>query len=385
MDITDLYFKHFPESSAADLHFFMADWGLGIRLPHYIDSVRELEEKKMAERRVLAEDWIFKNSKILNKKEEMERQAMNIKFKWVTPDEPSDAILFTELVLGDKNASTRFSGNDTIYDIEKFIKQFEKRATPTLEEGCQTEKYSNEDLTKENLTGGVLEGFKGVDYEKLMEQPLGFINKPLEFIEKPDMYELVSESYYMLQELTEKKRQEEDISPEKLAAERKAAIDAMTPKGMIDQVNTINSAIDNLKRQRPDFPIELISDGYHTFKELYEFRMLYNAALFNEWAKIPLYNEFKPELSLKQMFEDKTFVPQYNVHKSWKHHDGELCFGGGWFIVSAMLPTGLIINHYKAEYWDCFKVPETEKALFKFDRHTSNDVLNRLSAFLVNK
>jgi len=51
------------------------------------------------------------------------------------------------------------------------------------------------------------------------------------------------------------------------------------------------------------------SDGYHTFKELYEFRKVYNAALFNEWAK-----------------EGK-----YNVHKSMKHHDGELCFGGFWF------------------------------------------------------
>ena len=27
-----------------------------------------------------------------------------------------------------------------------------------------------------------------------------------------------------------------------------------------------------------------ISDGYHTFDELYEFRKVYNAALFNEWA-----------------------------------------------------------------------------------------------------
>lgn len=30
---------------------------------------------------------------------------------------------------------------------------------------------------------------------------------------------------------------------------------------------------------------ENTSDGYHTFKELYKFRLLYNAALFNEWAK----------------------------------------------------------------------------------------------------
>ena len=98
------------------------------------------------------------------------------------------------------------------------------------------------------------------------------------------------------------------------------------------------------------------SDGFHTFKELYDFRMMYNAALFNEWA----------------------LQKKYEVHKSWLHHDGELCLGGGWFIVVAILPTGQISNHYPSEQWDLFKIPETETALFPFDGHTSQDVLNRL-------
>ena len=113
-----------------------------------------------------------------------------------------------------------------------------------------------------------------------------------------------------------------------------------------------------------------LSDGYHTYKELYEFRKVYNAALFNEWAE---------NLETSSDFGQALFnVPKYNVHKSWRHSDGELCFGGGWFIVSAMLPTGLISNHYKAEDWDLFKIPEVDKALFEFDGHTSEDVLNRL-------
>ena len=107
-----------------------------------------------------------------------------------------------------------------------------------------------------------------------------------------------------------------------------------------------------------------LSDGYHTFNELYEFRKIYNTALFNEWAR------------LWRIGEDDEV--NFDVHKSWEHHDGELCFGGGWFIVSAMLPTGLISNHYKAEDWDLFKIPEVEKALHEFDGHTSEDVLNRL-------
>jgi len=114
-----------------------------------------------------------------------------------------------------------------------------------------------------------------------------------------------------------------------------------------------------------------VSDGYHTFDELYEFRKVYNAALFNEWAEEV--GDFK--------FEETngfTRTSKYTVHKSWKHHDGELCFGGGWFIVVAQLPTGQISNHYKAEDWDLFKLPEVEKALFEFDGHTGKDVVERL-------
>jgi hypothetical protein len=103
---------------------------------------------------------------------------------------------------------------------------------------------------------------------------------------------------------------------------------------------------------------ENTSDGYHTFKELYEFRKAYNVVLFNEWAKYD--------------------IPYYDVHKSWKHHDGELCFGGGWFIVVALLPTGQISNHYEAKDWDLFKIPEKERALFEFDGHNGQDVIDRL-------
>ena len=88
--------------------------------------------------------------------------------------------------------------------------------------------------------------------------------------------------------------------------------------------------------------------------------MVYNAVLFSEWEA----------------------QGKYAVHKSWRHHDGELCFGGGWFIVSAMLPSGPISNHYEATNWDLFKVPVLEKAAFPFDGHTSRDILDRLRATL---
>jgi len=100
------------------------------------------------------------------------------------------------------------------------------------------------------------------------------------------------------------------------------------------------------------------SDGYHTFKELYEFRLLYNAALFNEWAA-----------------QDK-----YNVHKSTRHQTGEECFGGGWFIVMATLPTGQISNHYEMKDWDLFQCAIKDYG-DKWDGHTPQDVAKRLREF----
>lgn len=104
---------------------------------------------------------------------------------------------------------------------------------------------------------------------------------------------------------------------------------------------------------------ENTSDGYHTFKELYDFRRVYNAHLFNEWAK----------------------QGKCQVHKSYKHSDGENCFGGGWFIVVATLPTGDISNHYENKYWDDFQCEERETAK-EWDGHTAQDVLTRLTEFL---
>ncbi len=104
---------------------------------------------------------------------------------------------------------------------------------------------------------------------------------------------------------------------------------------------------------------ENTSDGYHTFKELYEFRLLYNAHLFNEWAK----------------------QGKNDVHKSYKHSDGELAFGGGWFVVVAQLPSGQITNHYENKDWDKFQVEEREVAT-EWDGHTPADVAKRLLAEL---
>lgn len=95
-------------------------------------------------------------------------------------------------------------------------------------------------------------------------------------------------------------------------------------------------------------------DEHHTMDELYDYRMAYNAYAVMQWIDRGL-----------------------EVTKSWKHHDGEPCFGGGWFIVTAMLPTGQVSNHYKSEYWDLFNVPAVPLAPV-WDGHTPAIALQRM-------
>ena len=124
-------------------------------------------------------------------------------------------------------------------------------------------------------------------------------------------------------------------------------------KGSIDADMGILEYITSLQREQD---MGEVSDGYHTFNELYYYRMLYNAAFFN-------------------------LLPKGWVHKSKRHHTGEECFGGGWFIVIANLPTGQISNHYELKDWDLFKVPEKELA-DEWDGHTPQEAAERLYKYL---
>jgi hypothetical protein len=99
------------------------------------------------------------------------------------------------------------------------------------------------------------------------------------------------------------------------------------------------------------------SDGYHTHNELYDYRMLYNAHAARGWL-----------------------AEGYHVVKSWKHSDGEKCFGGGWFVVTAELPTGQVSNHYEAQHWALFDVPQMMPP--EWDGHTPADAADRLRAAL---
>ena len=105
-------------------------------------------------------------------------------------------------------------------------------------------------------------------------------------------------------------------------------------------------------RPVPEGGIGEMSDGYHTFNGLYYQRMVLFAAL------VIAHN-------------DKAW-------KSWKHEDGEPCFGGGWFIVGIDTPQGSYTYHYEDKYWNWFECEELPVAKH-WDGHTEEDVARLLS------
>lgn len=118
------------------------------------------------------------------------------------------------------------------------------------------------------------------------------------------------------------------------------------------------------------FPNGDVFDGYHTFDELYYYRLCYNAIFINTLVKLINENPAK--------FKD------IKVCKSKKHFGGEPCYGGGWFIVMINTPWGQISNHYKLEYWDMFDCRAISVS-WKWDGHGMKEAmerLNKLSKFI---
>ncbi len=101
-----------------------------------------------------------------------------------------------------------------------------------------------------------------------------------------------------------------------------------------------------------------ISDGHHTFGELYHHRIILFCTLCN-------------------LFPDISW-------KSKKHFDEENdpMFEGD-FIAGINTPSGLASYHIKLKYWDLFHIPEIERAP-QYDFYSSDDVLERILSLTNN-
>ena len=101
-----------------------------------------------------------------------------------------------------------------------------------------------------------------------------------------------------------------------------------------------------------------VSDGYHTFNELYEHRIVNFMALCRSIERTK-YHKILP------------------VWKSKKHSDGSVW--EGWFLLGiGTTPGEQITYHLPEKYWDLCEFDALDQAP-EFDGHTSADVLERIS------
>lgn len=123
-----------------------------------------------------------------------------------------------------------------------------------------------------------------------------------------------------------------------------------------------------------DGPEEMqVSDGYHTMDELYDHRI----TLFVTICRIA--SQFKSYFKSGGV---KTAIEQdvFQIWRSKRHSDGELCFGTGTqFVIGMGKEKGQQISyHLPIERWEETNFAETLEMAPEWDGHTSADVLERL-------
>lgn len=109
-------------------------------------------------------------------------------------------------------------------------------------------------------------------------------------------------------------------------------------------IDSINERIQGHKRD--GMSVKGVSDGWHTFEELYYHRMVLFSIICNQNKDV--------------------------AWKSKQHHDGTM-FDDESFICGVETPEGQYTYHYKLEHWDKFDVQELEYAP-EFDGHQPKDI-----------
>lgn len=116
-------------------------------------------------------------------------------------------------------------------------------------------------------------------------------------------------------------------------------INIYTTEAKIKAYNDLLEIINNRK-------IETISDGYHTFDELYFHRMILFSIICNQ-----------------------------NKEKAWKsklHYDGTMF--ENYFIIGVNTPEGQYSYHYHMEYWDHFESIKEILTAPEWDGHLPKDI-----------
>lgn len=131
---------------------------------------------------------------------------------------------------------------------------------------------------------------------------------------------------------------------------RNALLDAMPKNDELLSVDVRRIICESPKVDAEPVITGEISDGYHTFNELYHHR----AVLFSVIVKA---------------FQEKAW-------KARLHHDGTMY--DGMFIVGIDTPEGQVSYHYDIDpYWDMFECRELERAP-EWDGHTPAQAIERI-------
>lgn len=116
-------------------------------------------------------------------------------------------------------------------------------------------------------------------------------------------------------------------------------------------VHDINKRIKTFREKDGDANIGDITDGFHTFNELYDHRAKLFATIVNNgtWNRL--------------------------AWKSKQHEDGSMF--DGMFIVGINTPTGQASYHYDMKYWDVFNCEEIDHAPH-YDGYSDEDSVARI-------
>lgn len=144
-----------------------------------------------------------------------------------------------------------------------------------------------------------------------------------------------------------------DKLPVRVCANKKIIIDQplanisvkLNPEELLRGTLSQLSVLKDIEIGLEGVDIGRVSDGYHTFDELYYHRMILFAVICNT-------------------YKDKAW-------KSWKHHDGTMY--DDYFIVGVFTPDGDYSYHYHKDYWDLFEVDEYDMAP-EWDGHKPSDI-----------
>ena len=112
--------------------------------------------------------------------------------------------------------------------------------------------------------------------------------------------------------------------------------------------------------------LSCVSDGYHTIQELYEHRVALFIALCRVYTNA-LHNE------------ESGYPNDIHPWRSKYHSDGEISFGGEWFLLGIGQRKGeQITYHIPISEWNKTDFAKTLDRAPEFDEHTPKDVLERL-------